>query len=75
MGNQGSTLASGLKESTGVSVNHSTVRRQINIMSLKGCVAVKKPLLKRKIDRKEENFQTMKLLAFSEQWIDHLQIS
>ena len=39
-----SILASDLKKSTGVSVHPSTIRRQLSTMVLKGCVAVKKPL-------------------------------
>ena len=43
-----STLASDLKKkSPGVSVHPFTVRRQLNTMGLKECVAVKKPLLRK----------------------------
>ena len=41
------TLALDLKKNTGVSVHPSTVRRQLNAMDLKGCVAVKKPSLRK----------------------------
>ena len=41
------TLASDIKMSTGVSVHPSTVRRQSKTMSLKGCEAVKKLLLRK----------------------------
>lgn len=53
-----SALASDLKESTGVSVHPSTVRRQRSVIGLRGCVAIKKLTRRKdeaKIKIKEEN--------------------